>query len=126
MRNEPGTSADENHICFVDSSPCYGYNRILFKRDILAFRRHILDQNVTLQVRAHPMTEAGCMSSRAYHLPRCEVFLMILSCPVSLETDRHVSFLENFRSHPGPGNQRFQITMGRSKIKFVNLFDYRV
>ena len=38
---------------------------------------------------------------------------MILSCSVSLETDWHVSFLENFRSHPAHGNQRFEITMGR-------------
>ena len=37
---------------------------------------------------------------------------MILSCSVPLETDWHVSFLENVHSHPAPGNQRFEITMG--------------
>ena len=44
---------------------------------------------------------------------------MVLLCPVSLETNWHVSFIENFHSHPAPGNQRFEITMGGQKIKFV-------
>ena len=36
---------------------------------------------------------------------------MILSCPVPLGTDWHVSFQEIFHFHPAPGNQRFEMTM---------------
>ena len=34
---------------------------------------------------------------------------IILTCPVFLETDKHVQFLEIFRSHPPSGNQRFRL-----------------
>ena len=44
---------------------------------------------------------------------------MILSCPVPLGTAWHVSFLENFHSHPATGHQRFEMTMGGQKIKFL-------
>ena len=50
---------------------------------------------------------------------------VILSCPVPLGTDWHVSFLENFHSHPAPGNQRFEMTMGDQK-KFFNPFHFGV
>ena len=45
---------------------------------------------------------------------------MMLSCPVPLETDWHVSFLENFHSQPAPGNQRSEMAMGGQKIMFFN------
>ena len=43
---------------------------------------------------------------------------MILSCPVPLETDWHISFLENIRLHPAYGNQKFEIAMGGQGKKF--------
>ena len=51
---------------------------------------------------------------------------MILSCPVPLGTDWHVSFQENFHFHPAPGNQRFEMTMRGQKIKFFNPFHFGV
>ena len=51
---------------------------------------------------------------------------MILSCPVHLGTDCHVLFLENFHSHPAPGNQTFEMTMGGQKINFFNPFHFGV
>ena len=51
---------------------------------------------------------------------------MILSCPVFLETDWHVSFVENLYSYLAPGNQRFEITMGGQKNNFFDPFHFGV
>ena len=51
---------------------------------------------------------------------------MILSFPACLETDWHVSFLENFCSYLAPGNKGFEITIGCQKNEAFKPFDFYV
>ena len=64
------------------------------------------------------------MRSRVYHqrlFSTMHSVPIISSCPVSLETDWHVSFLQIFHPLPAPGNQCLEITMG-VKIKLLTPF----
>ena len=52
---------------------------------------------------------------------------VILSCPVSVETHRHVLFLWNFHSHPAPSDQIFSWNCnGVKKTKFYPSFHFWV
>ena len=62
----------------------------------------------------------GCITN---HCARCSFDFIV---PVSLETDWHVSLLENLHSHPAPDNQMFEITMGVKKIRRFNSFNFGV
>ena len=49
------------------------------------------------------------------HFSTVHSISMILSCPLSLETDCRHSFLQIFHPHPALGRQSFEITMGVKK-----------